>query len=174
VLIPGDPRSGFGRDGRRGTKLADGSPEYLDAEIMPPLTKAFIDAGAIGTIAPSTPPTAAQPGNSEPPLNVLDGYAASWDKLPTLPDIRLLDTQYNEIKALVEKKEPVELEFDIRNWFKMGPIKYHNVVATLRGTTYPEESIVIGGHFGFRFASGAVIFWKSVYQVSGTPAPVMA
>ena len=29
----------------------------------------------------------------------------------------------------------------------MGPIKYHNVVATLRGTTYPDEYIVIGGHF---------------------------
>ena len=32
-----------------------------------------------------------------------------------LPDIKLLNTQYNEIKALVEKKEPVVLEFDIRN-----------------------------------------------------------
>ncbi len=39
------------------------------------------------------------------------------------------------------------LEFDIRNWFKMGPVKYHNVVATLRGTEFPDEYIVIGGHF---------------------------
>ncbi|MCX6549579.1 MAG: M20/M25/M40 family metallo-hydrolase, partial [Acidobacteria bacterium] len=147
VLIAG-PSSGFGRDGRRGSKLPDGSPEYLDADLMPPLTRALVDAGALGTIQSSKPPSPLQAGNnSEPPLSILDGYAASWDKLPVLPDIKLLDTQYDEIKALVDKKEPVVLEFDIRNWFKMGPIKYHNVVATLRGSTYPDEYVVIGGHF---------------------------
>jgi len=159
VLIGGNrTNAGFGRDGRRGTKLADGSPEYLDADLIPPLTKALIDAGALGTIQASTPPSALQPdNNSEPPISALDGYAASWDKLPVLPDIKLLDKQWDEIKALVDKKEPVVLEFDIRNWFKMGPIKYHNVVATLRGTTYPDEYIVIGGHFdAFSSATGGV------------------
>ncbi len=156
VLIGGT--SGFGRDGRRGTRLPDGSPEYLDADAIPPLTKAMIDAGVLGTIQSSTPPAPAQPGNnSEPPLSMLDGYAASWGTLPVLPDIKLLDSQYKEIAALVAKNEPVELEFDIRNWFKMGPIKYHNVVATLRGTTYPDEYVVIGGHFDcFSSATGGV------------------
>ncbi len=152
VLIGGN--SGFGRDGRRATRLPDGSPEYLDADAIPPLTKALADAGALGTIQSSTPPSPTQPNNnSEPPLSLLDGYAASWDRLPVLPDIKLLDTQFKEIAALVAKNEPVELEFDIRNWFKMGPIKYHNVVATLRGTTYPDEYVVIGGHFD-SFSSG--------------------
>ena len=152
VLIGGN--SGFGRDGRRGTRLPDGSPEYLDADAIPPLTKALVDAGALGTIQSSTPTAPTQPANnSEPPLSMLDGYAASWDRLPVLPDIKLLDTQFKEIAALVARNEPVELEFDIRNWFKMGPIKYHNVVATLRGTTYPDEYVVIGGHFD-SFSSG--------------------
>ncbi len=157
VLIPG-ASSGFARDGRRGSKLPDGSPEYLDAAMMPPLTKALIDAGALGTIQSATPPSPVQPDrNSEAPLSMLDGFVASWDTLPVLPDIKLLNTQYNEIKALVEKKEPVVLEFDIRNHFKMGPVKYHNVVATLRGTTYPDECIVIGGHFdAFTGGTGGV------------------
>ena len=86
-------------------------------------------------------------GQSEPAINILDGYVPSWDKLPVLPDIKLLNTQYDEIKSLVEKNQPVELEFDIRNWFKMGPIKYHNVVATIRGSQYPDEYVVMGGHF---------------------------
>ncbi|HPK70869.1 MAG TPA: M20/M25/M40 family metallo-hydrolase, partial [Vicinamibacterales bacterium] len=148
VLIAG-ASSGFARDGRRGSKLPDGSPEYLDAEMMPPLTKALIDAGALGTIQSATPPHQ----NSEPPINILDGFVASWDALPVLPDIKLLDAQYKEIEALVEKGEPVVLEFDIRNHFKMGPIEYHNVVATLPGTAYPDEHIVIGGHFD-AFSSG--------------------
>jgi len=144
----------FGRDGRRATKLPDGSPEYIDSELIPPVTKALVDAGALGTIQATTPTSALQPdSNSEPPISSLDGYASSWDTLPVLPDIKLLDTQYDEIRALVDRKEPVVLEFDIRNWFKMGPIKYHNVVATLRGTTYPDEYVVIGGHFDC-FSSG--------------------
>lgn len=157
VLIPG-ASTGFARDGRRGTRLPDGSPEYVDAELIPVLTKALAAAGALGTIQSAAPPSPLRPeANSEPPINVLDGYVASWDALPALPDIKLLDSQYKEIKELVEKKEPVVLEFDIRNWFKMGPVKYHNVVATLRGTTHPDEYVVIGGHFdAFTGGTGGV------------------
>jgi len=140
VLIPGE-NSGFGRDGRRST------PEYADAQLIPPLTKLLVDAGALGTI---------QLAKTEP-FRILDGNAESWEKLPVLPDIKLAENQFLEIKGLAEKGEPVELEFDIRNWFKMGPVKYHNVIATLRGTTYPDEYIVIGGHFDcFSAATGGV------------------
>ena len=140
VLIPGES-TGFARDGRRGT------PEYSDAKLIPPLTAALVEAGALGTI---------QLSKAEP-FRILDGYVESWDKLPVLPDIKLAEGQYNEIKGLVEKGERVELEFDIRNWFKMGPVKYHNVVATLRGTEFPDEYVVVGGHFDcFSAATGAV------------------
>jgi hypothetical protein len=140
VLIPGES-TGFARDGRRGT------PEYSDAKLIPPLTAALVEAGALGTI---------QLSKTEP-FRILDGYVESWDKLPVLPDIKLAEGQYIEIKGLIEKGERVELEFDIRNWFKMGPVKYHNVVATLRGTEFPNEYIVLGGHFDcFSAATGAV------------------
>jgi carboxypeptidase Q len=144
VLIAG-ASNGFARDGRRGT------PEYADAQLLPALTKALLDAGALGTIQSAAPtttsPSATMAGQSGLPIQSLDGYVASWDKLPVLPDIKLLNTQYDEIKALAQKNEAVELEFDIRNWFKMGPVKYHNVVATIKGTTYPDEYVVMGGHF---------------------------
>ncbi|NTV81857.1 MAG: M20/M25/M40 family metallo-hydrolase, partial [Candidatus Aminicenantes bacterium] len=140
VLIPG-MNSGFGRDGRRSTA------EYSDAKLMPPLTAALVEAGARGTVQAST----------VDPFPMLDGYVESWDKLPVLPDIKLAEPQYKEIKALAEKGETVELEFDIRNWFKMGPVKYHSVMATLRGSELPDEYIVVGGHFDcFSAATGAV------------------
>lgn len=140
VLIPGES-TGFARDGRKGT------PEYSDSQLIPGLTAVLVETGARGTI---------QSSKTEP-FRMLDGYVESWDKLPVLPDIRLAEGQWNEIKGLVEKGEPVELEFDIRNWFKMGPVKYHDVVATLRGTEFPEEYIVLGGHFDcFSSATGAV------------------
>ena len=38
------------------------------------------------------------------------------------------------------------MEFDIRNHFKLGPVKYHNVVASIKGTKYPDEYVIISGH----------------------------
>jgi carboxypeptidase Q len=140
VLIAGE-NSGFARDGRKGT------PEYSDSQLIPKLTAALVEAGARGTVQSS----------KTDPFRILDGYVESWDKLPTLPDIKLAEPQYNEIKGLAEKGEKVELEFDIRNWFKMGPVKYHSVVATLRGSEFPDEYVVLGGHFDcFSGATGAV------------------
>jgi hypothetical protein len=129
VLIGGES-SGFGRDGRRNT------PEYSDSQLMPPLTQALVDAGALGTIQSGTLP-----------LKILDGHVVSWDKLPQLPDIKLVNTEYDEIRGMVAAGEPVELEFDIRNWFKMGPVPYHNIVGVIPGTTYPDEYVILGGHF---------------------------
>jgi cyclophilin family peptidyl-prolyl cis-trans isomerase len=129
VLIAGE-NSGFGRDGRRNT------PEYSDSQLMPPLTETLLKAGALGTIQ-----------RAPLPLKILDGHVVSWDQLPELPDIKLHDVQYDEIKALVEAGEPVELEFDIRNWFKMGPVAYHNIVGVIPGTAYPDEYVILGGHF---------------------------
>jgi carboxypeptidase Q len=129
VLIAGD-NSGFGRDGRRNT------PEYSDSQLMPPLTRTLLDVGALGTVQRATLP-----------MKILDGHAVSWEQLPELPDVKLLDTQYDEIRTMVEAGQEVELEFDIRNWFKMGPIKYHNIVGVIPGTTHPDEYVVLGGHF---------------------------
>lgn len=132
VLIPG-ASSGWSRDPR---------PNFE----MSPLTKKLLEAGALGTIQ-----------SASGQITTLYGGAASWEKLPVLPDIKLAEKQYAEIKELVDKGERVELEFDIRNWFYMGPVKYHNVVAWIPGTTNPDEWVVIGGHFdSFDGGTGAV------------------
>jgi Zn-dependent M28 family amino/carboxypeptidase len=49
------------------------------------------------------------------------------------------------------------LEFDIRNHFKMGPIKYHNVIGIIPGTKYPDEYVIMGGHLdAYDVATGGV------------------
>ena len=132
VLIPG-ASSGWSRDPR---------PNFE----MTPLSKKLYEAGALGTIQ-----------SAREPITTLYGGALSWDKLPVLPDIKLAEKQYSEIKELVDKGERVELEFDIRNYFYMGPVKYHNVVAWIPGTVNPDEWVVIGGHFdSFDGGTGAV------------------
>jgi len=132
VLIPGES-TGVARDGRRHS-------------VMSAVTKKMAEAGALGTIQAA-----------KEPVRILGGEVDSWDALPVLPDIKLVESQYNEIKALVEQGQDVELEFDIRNWFKTGPVKYANVVAWIPGTMFPEEIVILGGHLdSFDAGTGAV------------------
>ncbi len=73
-------------------------------------------------------------------------YQIAFDKLPTVPSINLLKVQFDEIAALVKDGKPVTLEFDIRNYFKKGPIPLFNVIADIVGSEFPEEYVIVGGH----------------------------
>jgi hypothetical protein len=102
-------------------------------------------AGALGTIQAAEEP-------------LLSGAAAptSWEALPTLPDIKLAQSQYGAIRQRVMSGEAVTLEFDIRNWFYPGPVTYHNVVASIPGSDKAGEIVLLGAHLdSFDGASGA-------------------
>ncbi|MCX6169320.1 MAG: M20/M25/M40 family metallo-hydrolase [Ignavibacteriales bacterium] len=118
-----------------------------DRDSVVSLTKKLNAVGALGTIQ-----------LTKVPIRCLDSRCVnSWDNLPTLCDIKLVNTQFNEIKAMVEKNEEVILEFDVRNFFKPGPIKYHNVVATIPGEDISDEYVVLGAHLdSYDVATGAV------------------
>ncbi len=73
-------------------------------------------------------------------------HRITWDKLPTLPTVTLLRKQFDEIAAWLKDGKPVSLEFDIRNYFKKGPIKLYNVIGDIPGTEFPDEYVIIGGH----------------------------
>ncbi|KAF0143021.1 MAG: aminopeptidase [Stygiobacter sp.] len=129
----------------------DGWPR--DRDSISALTKKLSDAGALGTIQ-----------LSKLPIRLLDSRCVkSWGNLPTLCDIKLLDTQFNEIKSLVEnlsasgESEEVILEFDIRNFFKQGPVTYSNVIGIIPGTEFPNEYVVLGAHLdSYDEATGAI------------------
>jgi carboxypeptidase Q len=120
------------------------------------ITRLVREAGALGTIQLSTFP-----------IRVLYQKVDSWDKLPVLPDIKLIDTQFKEIKELVAAGKKVELEFDIRNYFRPGPVKYHNVIGWIPGTKYPDEYVILGGHL-----DGLAGATSSIDNASGA-APAM-
>lgn len=93
-----------------------------------------------GTVQP-----AVGPGNSDLILT-FGAPPSSWDKLPTIPAVNLTRKQYDEIAEQVGRGEEVVLEFDIRNYFRKGPVKLYNVVADLPGTEWPDEYVIVGGH----------------------------
>lgn len=110
----------------------------------------MVDAGVLGFI------------QSAPlPLQILydraNCYNITMETLPTVCDIKLEAAQYDIIRRKVEAREDVILEFDIRNHFFEGPVKYHNVIGIIRGSKYPDEYVICGGHLdAFDGGTGAV------------------
>ena len=81
----------------------------------------------------------------------------TFDNLPAVPDIKLHEDQYAIIEKMVERREYFQLEFDIRNHFRMGPVKYNNVIGVIRGSKYPDEYVLAGGHLdAYDVATGGV------------------
>lgn len=112
--------------------------------------KEMKEAGILGIIQSSPVPITALYDRK----NLMD---MSFDKLPDLPDIKLDEAQYEIIKKMVERKEYFQLEFDIRNHFKMGPVKFYNIIGVMKGSEYPDEYVMAGGHIdAFDSATGGV------------------
>jgi cyclophilin family peptidyl-prolyl cis-trans isomerase len=101
-----------------------------------PIFKMLEEAGALGAVFKG----------AKMPWRLSSLRVASWDQLPTMPEITLLDTQYDEIAAAAGAGKAVELEFEIRNFFKMGPVKYYNVIAWLPGTESQDPAVILSGH----------------------------
>jgi hypothetical protein len=69
-----------------------------------------------------------------------------WDALPKRVNVYVVVKQHRLIVGLLRGVPQVELEFDIKNEFKQGPIPLYNVVADLKGAEKPDEFVVVGGH----------------------------
>lgn len=81
----------------------------------------------------------------------------TWETLPVIPDIKLDEEQFNKIANLVDRREYFQLEFDIRNHFRPGPIPYYSVIAVLPGTELPDEYVITCGHLdSYDVATGGV------------------
>jgi len=81
----------------------------------------------------------------------------TFDSLPVVCDIKLDESQYSIIENMAKERRYFLLEFDIRNHFRPGPVKYHNVIGVIEGTRYPDEYVMMGGHLdAFDVATGGV------------------
>ncbi len=133
-----------------------GKPESEQKPLLPTkdepalFYKQMREAGILGIIQ-----------SSANPIRVLYDRAnidkMTFDNLPTVPDIKLDEHQYKIIEQMCKERQRFELEFDIRNWFRMGPVKYYNVIGIIPGTKYPDEYVLMGGHLDcFDVATGGV------------------
>lgn len=105
------------------------------------------EAGAAGFIVSSGTDLIQTDGN----------WHITWEKLPTRVIVTVVGAQFKEIAGMLVDGKDVELEFDIKNEFKQGPIKLYNVIADLKGSEKPDEIVALGGHIdSWDGARGAV------------------
>ena len=149
VLLDTGPANGLAidasakADSTRAAQLAEGK----DAVV--PMYRQMVDAGVLGYIRPG-----------KLPMQVLYNRAMCFDltmdSLPTACDIILDEHQFARIREKVADRQEVLLEFDIRNHFFPGPMKHHNIIGILKGTKYPDEYVLMGGHLdAYDIATGS-------------------
>ncbi|MBR0082565.1 MAG: Zn-dependent exopeptidase M28 [Bacteroidales bacterium] len=119
-------------------------------KVTAPFYKEMVEAGVLGFIR-----------SAKVPLQVMYDRAAAFDitmeSLPKVCDICLDEAQFAVIRSKVLRKDIFQLEFEIRNHFYRGPVKYHNIIGIMRGSKYPKEYVMAGGHLdSYDVGSGAV------------------
>ena len=130
----------------------DSEPKKLKEyeKSVAPFYQEMVEAGVLGFIR-----------SAQVPLKIMYDRAGCYDitmeTLPTVCDIMLDEAQFKVVKQKVLRKDIFQLEFDIRNHFYRGPVKYHNIIGILRGSKYPKEYVMAGGHLdAYDGGTGAV------------------
>lgn len=112
--------------------------------------KEMCEAGALGFIQSSAVPIRALYDRK-----MIDSM--TFDSLPEQPEIKLDEHQFAIIEQMVKERREFLLEFDIRNHFRIGPVKYHNIVASIKGSEFPDEYVIVSGHLdSYDVATGGV------------------
>ena len=131
-------------DSTRAAQLAAGKED-----VQVPFYRQMVEAGVLGFIRPS-----------KLPMQVLYNRAMCFDltmdTLPTACDILLDEHQFAVIRQKCLNREDFQLEFDIRNHFFPGPMKYHNILGVIKGSKYPDEYVLMGSHLdAYDIATGS-------------------
>lgn len=114
--------------------------------------KEMVDAGVLGFVKSAKVPLRALYDRS-----LVNDSTTEFDSLPEQPEILLDEHQFAKIEQMAKERRDIELEFDIRNYFKLGPIKYHNVIAEIPGTDFPDEYVLVTGHLdSYDVATGGI------------------
>ena len=151
VLIETGPTNGLAldasakADSTRAAKLAAG-----DKDVQVPMYRQMVEAGVLGFIRPAHLPMQVL-------YNRAQCFELTMDTLPTACDILLDEHQFAVIRQKAADRQDFLLEFDIRNHFFPGPMKFHNILAVLKGSQRPDEYVLLGSHLdAYDIATGAV------------------
>jgi hypothetical protein len=135
---PREGQPGEGQAGERGGRRGRGGRGGL-SPFQQKLQNTYDEVGVLGVITRTSAELIVTGGRR--PTSV-----EFFDKMPNVPRIKMSADSYNAVARHVTDGQNVTLEFDIRNYFKKGPIPIYNVVADVPGSELPDEYVIVGGH----------------------------
>lgn len=68
------------------------------------------------------------------------------NNIPPDVEVSLSFPDYDFINSRLADGESIELEFDLQNRFSPGPIPVYNTIAEIRGSTWPDEVVIVSAH----------------------------
>ncbi len=111
--------------------------------------KEMVEAGVLGIIQSAEIPLTAMYDRK----NLMN---LRWDNLPRVPDIKLDEHQFAVLEQMAKERRYFQLEFDIRNYFRPGPVTVYSVIGVIPGVEFPEELVLMGGHLdSYDISTGA-------------------
>jgi hypothetical protein len=80
----------------------------------------------------------------------------SAEALPKIPEIAVRADHAEKLQEMLDGNEPVTVEFNIENSFREGPVVLYNVVGEIRGSSKPDEVVIVCAHLdSWHQATGA-------------------
>ncbi|MCA8963467.1 MAG: M20/M25/M40 family metallo-hydrolase [Planctomycetes bacterium] len=121
--------------------------------------QALLDEGKLLGIAQSATSTRWNDKNWENQIRVFgDSRRAQrpYEERPRWANAVVRDDQSAQLEELLGGDKPVVVEFELRNRWRPGPVTLYNVVADLKGTTDPEDMVIVCAHLdSWHQATGA-------------------
>jgi Zn-dependent M28 family amino/carboxypeptidase len=111
--------------------------------------KAAHRAGAVAVIG-------GQGGGAAAGMHLTHTGVMGFDAAIEIPVVSMAAEDQEQLERFVERGKPLRLHINVQNQFTNGPVESANVVGEIRGSTNPEQIVVVGGHLdSWDLASGA-------------------
>jgi carboxypeptidase Q len=124
----------FGRRGRPGQPAPELTPEQ---KMQEDINKLVADAGIAGRVSASRNELCVTSGNYRD---------KTFENHPMDRQVTVRKSDMDKIMASLTAGKPVELEFNLDQKFRKGPITNYNVIAEIPGTEKPDEVVIVSGH----------------------------
>ncbi len=69
-----------------------------------------------------------------------------YDNLPQDVEVTVRQSDYDYMNSRLADGQRVEAEFDCKNAFVKGPVPVYDTIAEIKGTTWPDEVVIISAH----------------------------
>jgi Zn-dependent M28 family amino/carboxypeptidase len=99
------------------------------------------------------------------------GYNRYYD----IPVVSMAAEDQMQLERFLDRGKPVRIKINVQNRITDGPVESANVVGDIRGSTYPEQVVVVGGHLdSWDLAAGTTDDGTGVASTLGAASAILA